>query len=117
MEVEASTGSPSATGLPVTLGYVDQATRTTGLGPTLTLTGDVRADMDLVRAFYADKAGHTCIPPDGAAASRRVPDAAARLSPAPPVLNLAPPATPPPAGLSRRRDGSAPGHRCQDARR
>lgn len=48
-----------ATGLPVTLGYVDRTTRTTGLGPTLALTGDVRADMDVIRAFYADKAGHT----------------------------------------------------------
>jgi len=48
-----------ATGLPVTLGYVDRTTMTAGLGPTLTVTGDVRADMDLVRAFYADKAGHT----------------------------------------------------------
>jgi len=46
-----------ATDLPVTLGYVDRTTMTAGLGPTLTLTGDVRADMDRVRAFYADKAG------------------------------------------------------------
>lgn len=45
--------------LPITLGYVDRTTMTTGLGPTLTLTGDVRADMDAVRAFYADKAGFT----------------------------------------------------------
>ena len=30
---------------------------TTGLGPTITLTGDVSADMDVIRAFYADKAG------------------------------------------------------------
>jgi hypothetical protein len=30
---------------------------TTGLGPTVDLTGDVRADMDVVRAFYADKSG------------------------------------------------------------
>ncbi len=43
--------------LPVTLGYVDRTTMTTGLGPTLRLTGDVAADMDRVRAFYADKAG------------------------------------------------------------
>lgn len=43
--------------LPVTLGYVDRSTMTTGLGPTLRLTGDVRADMDVIRAFYADKAG------------------------------------------------------------
>jgi 1-acyl-sn-glycerol-3-phosphate acyltransferase len=44
-------------GLPVTLGYVDRTTMTTGLGPTIRLTGDVRADMDRIRAFYADKAG------------------------------------------------------------
>lgn len=46
-----------ATGMPVTLGYVDRTTMTTGLGPTIALTGDVAADMDLVRAFYADKSG------------------------------------------------------------
>jgi len=45
------------TGMPVTLGYVDRTTMTNGLGPTLELTGDVAADMDRIRAFYADKAG------------------------------------------------------------
>ncbi len=45
------------TGLPVTLGFVDRTTMTTGLGPTLELTGDVSADMDHIRAFYADKSG------------------------------------------------------------
>ncbi|MBS4751261.1 1-acyl-sn-glycerol-3-phosphate acyltransferase [Nocardioides sp. zg-ZUI104] len=45
------------TGLPVVLGFVDGPTRTLGMGPTLRPTGDVRADMDLVRAFYADKRG------------------------------------------------------------
>jgi len=44
-------------GLPVTLGYVDRTTMTAGLGPTIELTGDVRTDMDLIRAFYADKSG------------------------------------------------------------
>ena len=43
--------------LPITLGYVDRTTMTVGLGPTLDLTGNVKADMDQVRAFYADKAG------------------------------------------------------------
>lgn len=43
--------------LPVTLGYVDRTTMTCGLGPTITLTGDVAADMDVIRAFYADKSG------------------------------------------------------------
>ena len=45
------------TGLPVTLGFVDGPTRTMGFGPTFLPTGDVTADMDLVRAFYADKHG------------------------------------------------------------
>ena len=44
-------------GMPVTLGFVDRTTMTTGLGPTIDLTGDVAADMDRIRAFYADKAG------------------------------------------------------------
>lgn len=47
------------TGMPVTLGYVDRTTMTTGLGPTIELTGDVSSDMDRIRAFYADKAGHS----------------------------------------------------------
>ncbi len=45
------------TGLPITLGFVDGPSRTLGMGPTFTPTGDVGADMDLVRAFYADKHG------------------------------------------------------------
>ncbi len=43
------------TGLPITLAFVDGPSRTVGWGPTFPLTGDVRADMDRVRAFYADK--------------------------------------------------------------
>ncbi|MDO8152083.1 1-acyl-sn-glycerol-3-phosphate acyltransferase [Isoptericola sp. b408] len=43
--------------LPITLGYVDRTTMTTGLGPTMELTGEVTMDMDRIRAFYADKAG------------------------------------------------------------
>ncbi|MDN6676810.1 1-acyl-sn-glycerol-3-phosphate acyltransferase [Corynebacterium variabile] len=46
------------TGLPVTLGYVDRTTMTTGLGPTIILSGDVAADMGIIRDFYADKAGY-----------------------------------------------------------
>ena len=45
------------TGIPVTLAFLDRPTRTVGWGPTFSLTGDVRADMDKVRAFYADKRG------------------------------------------------------------
>jgi 1-acyl-sn-glycerol-3-phosphate acyltransferase len=44
-------------GLPVVLGYVDSATHTAGLGRTISLTGDVGADMDVIREFYADKRG------------------------------------------------------------
>ncbi|WP_101523707.1 1-acyl-sn-glycerol-3-phosphate acyltransferase [Nocardioides houyundeii] len=45
------------TGLPVSLGYIDGPSRTVGFGPTFTLTGDVRADMDRIREFYSDKRG------------------------------------------------------------
>lgn len=45
------------TGLPISLGFIDGPTRTLGFGPTFRPTGDVVADMDLVRAFYADKHG------------------------------------------------------------
>ena len=45
------------TGLPITLGFVDGPTRTLGIGPTFSPSGDVVADMDFVRAFYADKYG------------------------------------------------------------
>ncbi|EON24049.1 MULTISPECIES: 1-acyl-sn-glycerol-3-phosphate acyltransferase [Nocardioides] len=45
------------TGIPVTLAYIDSVSRTVGWGPTFELTGDVKADMDRVREFYADKRG------------------------------------------------------------
>ncbi|WP_323792334.1 lysophospholipid acyltransferase family protein [Nocardioides sp.] len=45
------------TGIPVTLAYIDTPSRTVGWGPTFSLTGDVGADMDRIRNFYADKRG------------------------------------------------------------
>lgn len=45
------------TGLPITLAFFEPPTKTMGFGPTFHATDDVRADMDLVRAFYADKHG------------------------------------------------------------
>ena len=45
------------TGLPITLAFLDGPSRTVGWGPTFAPTGDVGADMDRVRAFYADKTG------------------------------------------------------------
>jgi 1-acyl-sn-glycerol-3-phosphate acyltransferase len=50
------------TGLPISLGFVDGPTRSLGIGPTFMPTDDVVADMDFVRAFYADKHG---INPEG----------------------------------------------------
>jgi 1-acyl-sn-glycerol-3-phosphate acyltransferase len=43
--------------LPMVLAFIDGPTRTVGFGPTLMPSGDVRADMDLLREFYADKQG------------------------------------------------------------
>ncbi len=43
--------------VPVFMAYLDASTKTFGYAPPLTLTGDVRADMDHIRAFYADKRG------------------------------------------------------------
>ena len=50
------------TGLPITLAFLDAPSRTVGWGPTFAPTGDVRADMDRIREFYADKTG---IKPEG----------------------------------------------------
>jgi 1-acyl-sn-glycerol-3-phosphate acyltransferase len=44
-------------GVPIVCAFVDKATRTGGFGPVITPSGDVRADMDIIRAFYADKTG------------------------------------------------------------
>ncbi len=43
--------------VPVVLGFLDYKKKRCGLGPAIDLTGDVRADMDRIRAFYADKVG------------------------------------------------------------
>ncbi len=44
-------------GVPIVCGFVDYATKTMGLGPTVHPTGDARADMAIIRAFYAGKEG------------------------------------------------------------
>ncbi len=49
-------------GLPITLAFLDAPSRTVGWGPTFAPTGNVHADMDLIRDFYADKTG---IKPEG----------------------------------------------------
>ena len=43
--------------IPICLGWCDGPTRTVGYGPTIRTTGDVRADMDRIREFYATKRG------------------------------------------------------------
>jgi 1-acyl-sn-glycerol-3-phosphate acyltransferase len=45
------------TKLPIVMAFVDGPTKTTGIGPSLVPTGDVVADMDVIRAFFADKQG------------------------------------------------------------
>ena len=55
------------TGLPITLAFLDAPSRTVGWGPTFALTGDVVADMDRIRAFFADKTG---IKPEGTTVPR-----------------------------------------------
>lgn len=42
-------------GVPVVPGYLDFARKRGGLGPAIHLTGNVRADMDAIRAFYKEK--------------------------------------------------------------
>jgi 1-acyl-sn-glycerol-3-phosphate acyltransferase len=44
-----------AADVPVAMGFLDYGRKEAGFGPTITLTGDVSADMDLFRAFYEDK--------------------------------------------------------------
>ena len=39
--------------VPIVLSYLDGPSRTGGFGPTIHPSGDVKADMDLIRAFYA----------------------------------------------------------------
>ncbi|MSP63945.1 MAG: acyltransferase [Myxococcales bacterium] len=39
--------------VPVVTGYLDYGRKVGGLGPPIAMTGDVRADMDKIRAFYA----------------------------------------------------------------
>ncbi len=45
------------TGLPITLAFYDPPTKTMGFGPTFHASDDAGADMNIVRAFFADKHG------------------------------------------------------------
>jgi 1-acyl-sn-glycerol-3-phosphate acyltransferase len=41
--------------VPVICGYLDFARKRAGLGPAMRMTGDIKADMSRIRAFYAEK--------------------------------------------------------------
>ncbi|WP_026460405.1 1-acyl-sn-glycerol-3-phosphate acyltransferase [Schaalia suimastitidis] len=43
--------------IPIQLGFVDRNSMSFGWGPTVHLTGDTKADMDVIRRFYAPMAG------------------------------------------------------------
>ncbi len=44
-------------GVPIALGYLDYRRKVGGFGPTVTPTGDIEADMVVIRRFYADVSG------------------------------------------------------------
>jgi 1-acyl-sn-glycerol-3-phosphate acyltransferase len=44
-------------GVPIVLGFMDYGRKTVGLGPTLMPSGDIEADMGIIRDFYKDKEG------------------------------------------------------------
>jgi 1-acyl-sn-glycerol-3-phosphate acyltransferase len=46
-----------AANVPVVLGFLDYGRKVGGFGPAIRITGDVRRDMDVVRAFYAPMRG------------------------------------------------------------
>jgi len=43
--------------VPIALGYIDYAEKTVGIGPTLFPSGDLQADFDQIKSFYAGKLG------------------------------------------------------------
>jgi 1-acyl-sn-glycerol-3-phosphate acyltransferase len=43
--------------VPIVPSYLDYARKRGGFGPAIVPTGNVREDMDKIRAFYADKKG------------------------------------------------------------
>jgi hypothetical protein len=44
-------------GVPVVPGFLDYEGKRAGFGAEITLTGDLAVDMEVFRAFYADKRG------------------------------------------------------------
>lgn len=46
-----------AAGVPIVCSFLDFGRREGGIGPIVAATGDIAADMDVFRSFYADKLG------------------------------------------------------------
>lgn len=44
-------------GVPIALGFIDYAERVVGIGPTLFPSGDIHADFEQIKTFYAGKVG------------------------------------------------------------
>ena len=44
-------------GVPIVMSFLDYSRKIGGIGPALVPSGDLRRDMDRLRAFYADKVG------------------------------------------------------------
>ena len=65
--------------IPIVLSYLDGPSRTGGFGPAIRPSGDVAADMDVIRAFYADKGG---VKPANKTTPRLREEAAAPVPPA-----------------------------------
>jgi hypothetical protein len=54
--------------VPIVLSYLDYKRKTGGIGPIIMPTGDIEADMEIIRTFYAsvtgkhaNAAGEACI--------------------------------------------------------
>ena len=47
----------TAARVPIVLGFLDYGGRRVGFGPTVTPSGDITGDMDIIRAFYSDCIG------------------------------------------------------------
>jgi hypothetical protein len=43
--------------VPIVLGYLDYRCKVGGIGPVVHTTGNMEADMSIIRDFYADIAG------------------------------------------------------------
>src|SRR5262249_49029045 len=41
-------------GIPIAMAFIDYKRKATGVGPTLNPTGDIEADMEIIRNFYAN---------------------------------------------------------------